>query len=144
MQALELMRSHIVKTRPEDTLKEAVDLMDLYQVTGLPVVDAEGRLIGMLTECDVARALVPEGRLEILEGNDAASLWESQCQAGRCVGDFMSQPAISVDEATDIRAAAELMFTHHLKRLPVTTREGQVVGMLSRVDICQAILEGSL
>jgi CBS domain-containing protein len=147
MQALELMKSHIVKIIPDATLGEAVDLMDLYQVSGLPVVDEAGVLVGMLTEHDVIRALLPEGRLEAVErreGDTEALVTRLHRIQELRVGDYMTAPAISVTETTDLLDAAALMLSRRLKRLPVTGEGGQVVGVLSRIDVCQAILEGNL
>lgn len=141
MQALEIMKTHVVKTKPDATLSDAVDLMDLYQVTGLPVIDEAGRLCGMLTERDVVRALEMDSRQPeaLAHGKqrapDAAS-WR--------VRDYMTQPAVSVTEDTDVREAAELLLARGLKRLPVTTADGQVVGVLNRIDVCQALFEGLL
>src|SRR5260221_12958353 len=53
MQVRELMKTHVVKTTPDAPLAEAVDLMDIYQVNSLPVVDTEGRLVGILSEEDI-------------------------------------------------------------------------------------------
>ncbi len=145
MQAQELMRVHIVKARPEDSLRAAVDLMDLYQVTGLPVVDAAGQLIGMLTERDVMRALLPEedANLAAQEGFEALLARLRQAPVLR-VEDAMSRPAVSIDERADVREAAALMLAHKLKRLPVTSGDGQVIGILSRIEVCQALLEGDV
>ncbi len=142
MQILERMRSHIVKVQPGDTLEEAADRMDLYQVTSLPVVEADGRLIGILTEHDLALALMQEGLWPSSESDESED--HVSKRPTQSVGDCMTQPAISIEETADLCEAAALMLDRHLKRLPVVTREGQVVGMLSRVDVCQAILEGNL
>jgi len=121
--------------------------MDLYQVSGLPVVDETGVLVGMLTEHDVIRALLPEGRLEAVErreGDTEALVTRLHRNQELRVGDYMTAPAISVTETTDLLDAAALMLSRRLKRLPVTGEGGQVVGVLSRIDVCQAILEGNL
>ena len=135
MQALEIMKTHVVKTTPAATLSEAVDLMDLYQVSGLPVVDACGLLCGVLTERDVLRAM--EGASEHPLGLDALA-------ANRTVADFMTVPPLSVSENTDVLQAASLMLREGVKRLPVTTAEGKVIGTLNRIDLLQAIFEGNL
>lgn len=126
---------------------EAVDLMDLYRVSGLPVVDEAGVLVGMLTEYDVIRALLPEGRLEAAErreGDTEALVTRLHRNQEQRVGDYMTAPAVSVTETTDLLDAAALMLSRRVKRLPVTGEGGQVVGVLSRIDVCQAILEGNL
>ncbi|HLV78638.1 MAG TPA: CBS domain-containing protein [Chthonomonadaceae bacterium] len=144
MRVLELMKTHVVKTTPDSTLAEAVDLMDLYQAGTLPVVDPQGRLCGMISEGDVMRAL----RLQGLSMTDAEKLQQRiPLAAGAAmdrVGEHMSQPALSVSEEADIREAASLLLSQGLKRLPVTREDGQVVGVLTRLDVCEAIFEGNL
>jgi CBS domain-containing protein len=135
MQALEIMKTHVVKTTPDATLGEAVDLMDLYQVSGLPVVDAEGNLCGMLTEQDVLQAMQEESQ-HPLGLNPLAERFR--------VADYMTSPPVSVTENCDVLLAARLMLTQGLKRLPVTTDTGKVIGTLNRIDILQAIFEGNL
>jgi CBS domain-containing protein len=125
MKILELMRVHVVRTVPTATLGEVVDLLDLYQVTLIPVVDEEGRPVGVVSESDVA------GRL----------LFGAAEAAGPLSG-WMTAPAICLDEHEDLEAARALMRDRGLKRIPVTS-EGRLVGMVSRVDVFQALLEGA-
>jgi CBS domain-containing protein len=132
MQACEMMKTYIVKTTPDATLAEAMDVMDLYQETCLPVVDAEGRLVGVLTEHDVVCSVLP---LRESVGEQART---------QTVGDVMTTPAVAILESADMREAAEIMLARKLKRAPVVRDDGTVVGMLSRIDIVQAMLEGNL
>lgn len=147
MQALELMKTYVIKATLEDSLSEAIDLMDLYQVNGLPVVDVAGKLVGFLSERDVLRALLPDG----LPQDKAAFEKEAGRLQGQAeqvkslrVGDFMTQPAIALPETTDIAEAAFLMLSHKLKRIPLLDEEGRVVGVLNRIDVLQALFEGTL
>lgn len=144
MQVHELMKTHVVKTTPDATLAEAVDLMDLYQSSSLPVVDSQGILCGMLSEGDVLRAL----NLQELSDAYAGHLREAVSKAASAgdfrIGAYMTQPALSVSENADIWDAAQLLLTRRLKRLPVTREDGQVVGVLTRLDVCEAIFEGNL
>ena len=145
MQALELMKTHVVKTTPDAPLSEAVDLMDLYQVSGLPVVDAEGRLCGMLTEADVLKAILPQETAELSGLQAEGLLSRLDLEAGnRPVSLCMTQPAICVLETDEICSAAQLMFQKGLKRLPVTTEQNIVIGTLNRVDVFQVLFEGHL
>ncbi len=129
MQVLEIMKTHVAKATGTATLAEAVDLLDLYQTTGLPIVNASGNLEGMLTEHDVLRAM------RALSGAVASR---------QPVRDWMTAPAISVSENEDVVTAARLLKTLGLKRLPVTTEAGKVVGVLNRIDLLQAIFEGAI
>jgi CBS domain-containing protein len=145
LEALTLMKTHVVTTTTDASLSQALDLMDLYQVNGLPVLDAGGRLCGMLTEQDVVRALtaaadgagVPPPSL-----GDLARISAGVAQAP--VGSHMTAPPVAVAEATPLRDAAAMMLAHRLKRVPVTSPNGKVVGVLNRVDILQALFEGNL
>lgn len=129
MQVLEIMKTHVVKTTPEATLAEAADLLDLYQTTGVPVVDADGLLQGMLTESDIVRAL--HSLPAAVAGRETVRAW-------------MTTPALSVSENTDVTVAATLLIRSGRKRLPVVTDVGRVVGVLNRIDLIQAAFEGAI
>jgi CBS domain-containing protein len=140
MKILELMKTHVIKTAPEATMRDVVDMLDLYQLTTLPVVDGEDRLLGVVTEHDVASRLIPAYVAAAASGDvaDAVNL-----QGERTVGEMMTTPAVSVDENEDVARAVSLMTANGVKRIPVTS-DGKLIGTISRVDICQAILEGQL
>ena len=142
VRVIEAMRAHVIQTTPDATLRDVVDLMDLYQVSGLPVVEGDGRLVGIVTEHDVIEALLkpyvhgaPEGGAEL-----GALVREVR---GRLVREAMKTPVVSIDESADVLDAASLMLSHRIKRLPVTS-EGRLVGVIGRIDICQAILEDTV
>ncbi len=146
MKVFELMKTHVVKTTPEATLRDAVDMMDLYQVSGLPVVNAQDELVGVVSEYDVIHALLPE-YVRLGEGartgprEDLATLIARVRETP--VSQAMSSPAVAIDENTDVLDAVAIMLERRFKRLPVTS-EGKLVGVISRIDICQAVLEGQV
>jgi CBS domain-containing protein len=145
MQVVELMKTHVVKTTPDATLGEAVDLMDLYQVSSLPVVDTEGVLCGMLSESDVMRALLDSASplKAFSEAQVTQALRAGDARLHR-IADYMTQPAIHISEHADIREAARILLTCGLKRLPVTDEHNRVVGALNRIDVVQAVFEDTL
>ena len=146
MKVLELMRVHVNKIGPEATLPDAIDMMDLYQVITLPVVDAEGYPLGVVTESDIEDVLlIPfEAAASALPSQmreaDLAQLKE-QARNTR-VADIMSTPCICTDEQADVLEAASIMLSHGFKRLPVISG-GKVIGSIGRIDICQGILESA-
>lgn len=146
MQALELMKTHVVKVTPDASLSEAVDLMDLYQVSGLPVVDTEGCLCGMLTESDILKAVVLPASPDThpIEKEEFSTILLNPEAGNWSVRQVMTQPAVSVKETEDVRQAAQKMLAHHLKRIPVITEQNIVIGTLNRIDIFQALFEGTL
>jgi CBS domain-containing protein len=137
MIVVELMKTHIVKISPDATLQDAVDMLDLYQLTSIPVIDSEGFPLGIITEQRISSKLIPP----ILEkSGHMAALITLDIAKNMRVSEIMSCPALIVDETADIREAATQMMENDLERLPVTT-EGKVTGTISRIDVCQAILE---
>lgn len=147
MRVLELMHTHVVTVQPEDTLRDAVDKMDLYQVSGLPVVNDEGHLVGVITEHDIIRELLPlpgEARTEECNRAEWQDLLTRATRVrGMLVKQAMTSQVISVDENTEVLEAASIMLKKKVKRLPVTAN-GKLVGIISRIDICQAVLEDRL
>jgi CBS domain-containing protein len=147
MRVLELMHTHVVTVQPEDTLRDAVDKMDLYQVSGLPVVDDEGHLVGVITEHDIIRELLPQPGEASTEESYRSEWQDLPTRAARVRGMLVKQAmtsnVIAVDENTDVLEAAAIMLQKKVKRLPVTA-EGKLVGIISRIDICQAVLEDRL
>lgn len=145
MKVSELMKTHVIYVTLEDTLRDAVDKMDLYQVSGLPVVDEDRRLVGVVTEHDVIVRLLPMCG----SGADPSGTNLSQDQLTSRIQNIqetpvkeaMTSPAISIDEGEDALEAVRLLCEKKIKRLPVT-HLGKLTGVISRIDICQAVLEG--
>lgn len=141
MNVLELLRAHVIKISPDATLREMVDVLDLYQVLLLPVVDEDDRLVGAVYEEQVFDCVMGDGA-DILR--DPAQLERvRQSVGGVCAKDIMLSNPTAADEHDDILDTLARMADAGLTRLPVTS-SGKVIGTISRVDICQAILEGEL
>jgi CBS domain-containing protein len=141
MSVNELLRAHVVTIPPDAAIRDMVDLLDLYQVLLLPVVDADDRLVGAVYEELVMTAVF---------GNEAAGLGDPALReaavsrsGGIAARDIMLAPSVAIDEHADTLDALDRMSETGLTRLPVTSG-GKVIGTISRVDICQALLEGEL
>ena len=135
------MMSAPVVTIPEDMpLREAVALMGAKGVSGAPVLDGEGRPVGLLSEKDVARAAGCRGRLSPM------ALLDALLGAGVPV-DVFGQPAsavmtkgmFSVDVHATLGQMLELMQAKGVNRLPVT-EDGHLIGIVSRTDILNFFL----
>ena len=141
------MKTHVVKTTPDATLAEAVDLMDIYQVNSIPVVDAEGRLCGIISEHDILKTIYHIPPVTAQRSASAASFsidLLSRQPVDIPVADIMVHAVVSVSEDAEIAAAACLFFVNDISRVPVISVDGRVVGTLNRIDICQALFEGNL
>lgn len=138
MQALDLMKTRVVTIAPDANIGEAVDLMDIYQVSTLPVVDSEGRLVGILTDDDLLKMFCKlVGEVEYTDTDWRRNIGK------RSVSESMRVPLTTVNQDTDAGELSRLMVQHQTKYLPVITVDGRFAGLVSCVDIIQAAFEAS-
>jgi CBS domain-containing protein len=131
----ELMTRHPVTVRPQTTVKAALRLLDENNVTMLPVVAADGRVRGVVSEADLIRDLVHrDPRLQELEPGTGREL-----DPPRQVVDVMSNSALTVHPDTDVAIAVELATSTGIKSLPVVDEKNRIVGVLSRRDVVRAL-----
>ncbi len=115
--------------RVDASLTEAAALMDRHHIHGLPVVDAAGSLVGVLSQTDLARARATE------------YLWSNW--PGLAVRHLMTSPAITIDRAAPLVVAARKMERHRIHRLVVVDDVDPTIpiGILSTTDLIHAIAE---
>jgi CBS domain-containing protein len=123
MRVAELMTKPAWTVRPDTPLKVAASIMAAQRVSGLPVVDSNGRPVGVVSEADVLAKERPRGLRPDRKG-DAVS-----------VGEAMTTPPITVRGEASIEVAAALMAEHDVRRLPVVDEADRVVGVASRSDL---------
>ncbi len=126
LRAKDVMSSPVVTVRPDTPVTDAAALMAAHHISGLPVVTAEGELVGIVTEADLLRH-ARGGRRE--RGARAVRLR---------VRDLMTSPVVTVDEEALLSEVAALMVRRQINRVPVM-RAGQLVGIVSRADIVRAL-----
>ncbi len=115
----EAMTSSPTTVEPATTAQEAARLMQSKDVGSLPVVEGD-RLVGMITDRDLALRLVAEGK-----GGDTP------------VGELASKDVVTIDPQQELGEAARLMAEHQLRRLPVCEEDGKLVGILAQADVAQ-------
>ena len=118
-----------ILVRADASLTEAVGLMDRHHIHGLPVIDASGSLLGVLSQTDLARARATE------------YLWSGW--PGLAVRHLMTSPAITVKRSTPLVIAARKMERHGIHRLVVVDDADETIpiGVLSMTDLIHAIAE---
>ncbi|MBF9232656.1 CBS domain-containing protein [Microvirga alba] len=143
MQATDLMTREIISVGPDTSVVQAAELMLKNRISGLPVLDATGRLVGMLTEGDLLRRSelgTDRKRPHWLElilspGKLAAEYVKTH---GRKVSDVMTGPAITANEDTPLSEVVSLMNENRIKRIPIV-RNGLAIGIVSRADVLRGL-----
>jgi predicted transcriptional regulator len=154
MRARDLMIPIQDYLRPENTLKEAVDLLRVAKkgeekvgVKGLPVLDKDGKLIGMLSMRDVLKAVHPS-YMDLM--NLSNFTWEGMVEsfaksaADKKVEAVMSKEVITVSEEDPLMECVDLMIKNNIKRLPVLDKAGKAAGMIYETDVFFAIVKAML
>jgi CBS domain-containing protein len=141
MNAQELLRAHVNKIPPDATMRDMVDMLDLYQTLLLPVVDDDDQLLGAVYEEQVLQVTFGEGADALRDAATRARVQERAHEVR--ARDIMLTPPAAADEHDDVVDVLARMSESGFTRLPVTSG-GRVIGTISRVDICQALLEGEL
>jgi len=122
--AKDIMKRPAIAATPRASLRDLAAQLVSNQFSGMPVVDADGKVVGVVTESDLVRVLIGGKHLENLTA-----------------GEVMTSPAITVDVDTPLDDVMKIMqVDNHIMRVPVTNQD-RLVGILSRRDIIRAILE---
>jgi CBS domain-containing protein len=143
MLAIDVMTPSVICAQPEMTIHEAAQRLVDNRISGMPVVDATGALVGMVSEGDLLHRVETgtESRrsrwLELFSSTrDLAGTFVKE--HGRVVADVMTSSVISVEEQTPVADIAEVMEKAGIKRVPVV-RAGQIVGIVSRANLIRAL-----
>jgi CBS domain-containing protein len=144
MRVTDLMTRSCISVLPSTTLADAARIMLANHVTGLPVLDTDGKLVGIVSEGDLLRRaeLGTDGqpvnwlKTFLMPSSVAADYVVTHA---RHVSGVMTHNPVSVTPATELNEAAELMLRKHIKRLPVLA-DGELVGVISRTDLLRALV----
>lgn len=119
MEVLELMTSDPATCRPETSLAEVARLLVENDCGAIPVVDAAGRPVGIVTDRDIVVRCVAEGKSPL----------------ERTARDCMTSGTVTVAPGTDVKECLELMRGHQIRRIPVVDESGRCVGIVSQADV---------
>lgn len=137
----DVMTADVITVGPDISVHKAAALMSDHGVSGLPVVDAAGRVIGIISQGDlILRQAAPRPRRwwQRFLADPEALAREYQRAAGITVGEVMTRAVVSVSPALDLGTAARILYDRGLRRLPVIS-DGRLVGILSRGDLVKAL-----
>lgn len=123
VKARDYMATRLVTLTPETDIHRAIKLLLKHRISGAPVVDADGRLVGVLSKKDCFKVAF------------SASYHK---QWGGPVADYMTRDVETIDAETDIIAVAEMFLAGPYRRFPVMS-QGRLVGQISRYDVLKAL-----
>lgn len=119
-----IMTEELVTIRPEASIREAIELLIGKAISGLPVTDQQGHLVGVITEFAML-----------------AMVYDHEVR-NQTVGQHMTREVITVNVDDPISRIADLCIVHRVRRLPVM-REGKLVGLIARRDVLKALYQDS-
>ncbi len=143
MKARDLMTTNVVTVKPDTKVRDVAALMLEKHISGVPVLDDNGKLVGMISEGDLLRR--PELGTEKHRRRWLAFFSRADEQAREFTkshalraGDVMTKQVLHIAEDTPLGDVVGLMEKHRVKRLPVLSK-GKLVGIVSRVDLIRAL-----
>lgn len=125
----DIMTTDVVTVRADTSYRDMVALLHERRISGLPVVDDDRKVIGVVSEADLLAPVVT------VTGTPNRWPHRKQVTAASTAADLMSHPAVTTSPDEPVRNVARLMASRRLRRLPVVDREGRLVGILSRGDL---------
>lgn len=145
----EVMTRDVITVTPDDSVEDCSRILFENNISGLPVVTEEGKVVGMVTEGDLIRRaarIKAPGYLEILGGqiflgNPNKFVEEIQRAMSYRAGDLMTDKVVSVSPEDTVEDAATKMVEKGVSRLPVLDNNNSLVGILSRRDIMKSLYE---
>jgi len=120
----DVMTKDVVSVKKETPIYEAMELLRKNDITGMPVIEDDMTLVGVITEKDVLRLFYAE-----------------EDEKNKTVGFFMTRPAVSYRENENLRSVCDFMMINYFRRVPVVSKKRKLVGIISRPDIIDYILE---
>ncbi len=139
MQAKDVMTANVVTVQPGTGVPEIARLLLKHRISAVPVVDADQRILGIVSEGDLMRRTETDTERRHSWWLEAMLSTEDRAREyikvhGRKAGDVMTRDLISVTEETPLYEIAGLLEKHHVKRVPVT-RDGRLIGIVSRANL---------
>jgi len=142
MRIADVMTTEVLTVTPDTSLKQLAALLSERGISGAPVVDAGGRVLGVVSEADILakeRRPRPQTRFERMLGYHEHPNAKA---AARTAGEAMTAPAVTITPDRRVDAAAAIMLDRQINRLPVVDRTGMLVGLVTRADLVRAFGHG--
>ena len=123
LKAGDLMTKNVVSVKKDTPIFEALELLRKNDISGMPVIDDDKTLVGVVTEKDVLKLFYTGGNYQ-----------------DKTVDYFMTQPAVSFGVDESLECVCDFLMVKYFRRIPVVSTEGKLVGVISRPDIIDYII----
>jgi CBS domain-containing protein len=123
MKASDIMQREVLATTPRASVRDIATQLVVNGISGMPVAERAGTVLGVITEADILESLMEGKKLEKLTA-----------------ADIMSEEPITVDIETSVEEVIKILNEEGIVRVPVTEK-GKLVGIISRIDVIRAVLE---
>lgn len=144
MKIKEIMIPDLTSVSADTPIKEVVKIMSRQRTVGLPVVDNDQNIVGIITENDITKACLPNYYKELKNPSFIPDFDQFSQQAKKIANlptkEFMTREVSTVEEDTSRTDAANLLFRKHLRIVPVV-RKGKLAGILTPSCLCKNVME---
>jgi CBS domain-containing protein len=154
MKVKEIMNPSVVSVSPDETVKAAAEKLAVNGISGAPVVDADGRIVGILSESDILTALRKRSKaLRMIYPSlslvSVSFVEEEHTEVTKALGELAETPVrevmhskvLTIKPADDVSLAVDLMNQNNVNRLPVVKDE-KLVGIVTRGDVLKGMYKG--
>ena len=148
MRAMDVMTTNVITVGPDTSVQEVAKILSERNISGVPVVDAENRLVGIVSEGDLLHRVETgtERRAQRRRrswwldtiGSDEELARDYVKSHGRTAKDVMTREVVTTSETTELAEIANLLESKRIKRVPVV-RDGKLVGIVSRANLVRAL-----
>lgn len=143
MQARDIMTTNVLTVQPDTAIKDVAARLMQRRVSGAPVVDANGLVVGVVSEGDLIRRAGAESErhpswwLTLLSAPEDRALAYVKSHGGTA-GDVMTRDVVAAEESTSLEEIARTLSKHNIKRVPIL-RDGKLAGIVSRADLLRGL-----
>lgn len=130
LQAQTIMKRDVITLQPQDTLDKAIELLVEKNITGIPVINEDRTLAGIITERDILSYMLEQDAITHLTDSNL-------CE--HTVYHAMTANVIAYDEVTPLAEICECLVSHPFRRVPIIDKDRKLVGIISRKDIIAVI-----
>jgi CBS-domain-containing membrane protein len=130
----DVMSTHVIAVRQRASFKDMAAMLRNMRVSAFPVIDDDNKVIGVVSETDLLTKEALEGTVPRTLQSLARQRVQSQV-TGVTAADLMSKPAVTIGPDEPVAHAARLMYNQRVKRLPVISDDGVLIGIVTRSDV---------